>query len=256
MIPEFVKCLGAHFVNVNYDENRIILNRDGDKSHPQNIGQIFKAFGQLYLSNSVAIDGNMRLGWNAVAKFSKRGAGFVLDNIVQLTYDAKVCPGNAVIYNQIVTCAVDTCTFVMLECGNDIVVAHLDGNKSLEGLKIIKECIPLDRKGVNGICSYVLKTSSVKVKTQLVEELGKYGPGLKICRRDDLPEEQNFLYYGHLEMGIYVKDDFKTELFGDLTFDPWSEKVSAQYKRFKETKKFLEYAEEQRPGGGNHCLIV
>lgn len=174
--------------------------------------------GTGYAANS-ALDNVFQLGWDSVALLEKVGNGF---RLMRLTCYPRAkdmvrtdIGGCGVIYNQVVTRAVDTCTFVMLKKDNRIVMAHLDAKNLTVGLEAIQGFMG-SADGVSGICSYLPEVDE-KDGTRRIDfsnELKRiYSQVLPVERKDEQTGESG--YFGHFEIGIYF-DGNDTALYGDV----------------------------------------
>ncbi len=212
--------LYEEYANFTYGNNDIGFRDDA-------VGRISKAFlsgnGQLKDSKKISraqsnLDFDvMQLGWGTVAKFMVTDEGFVLSYIKicnESKHKSTVTAND--LFGQVVTRAVDTCTFVYLQSGDTVVLAHLDSDEHTEGLQAIMALMPKTNKVV-GFCSFIENDPGIPVKREFCNELKKlYGDGIKFCDRATI----GYLYYGHFEIGMYLNDDKAVDLFGDITFVP------------------------------------
>ncbi len=216
MQPRRLEGLNSVFGNLRYERDKLITDSvRGVKS----IRCAFKVTDG-YHRNTVEANSkkDLVLGWDCVAKFEKTNEGFILKYIKILSgYENSSVLDK--IYEQVVTRAVDTCTFVYLECGNQIVLAHFSSTKNDVVMEEIKKILPDTGENVTGICSYVKSEKNLNFYRKLLDSYANQA--ILPVIRDGLNDEAK--YYGHFEIGIYLNDQNETELFGDVTRNPYSE---------------------------------
>lgn len=172
------------------------------------------------LGENRAFDNVFQLGWDSVAKIRRVGNRFLL--LALRVYDRDGCGartdtnGVNVLYDQIFTRAVDTCTFVLLKKGDEIVMAHLDVKRLDRGMRAISEFMAADA-AVSGICSYVPDGEHGDRQGFLNTIQSRYDGVMAIDRKDYTKDEGN--YFGHFEIGVYCNEG-ATALYGDITRIP------------------------------------
>lgn len=223
---------------------------------PINIEQIFVTCGEFLFRKSKKVEENMLLGWDTVAKFKKQGGGFVLEEIVAGGCGTEVLPDETV-YKTVVTAAVDTCTFVMLECGDSVVLAHLDRGRLSSHFKEILEFLPAENR-VTGFCSYINDKQNDCSRTNFVRDLQKaYGNGIELCLRHYVNDSNPDHYCGHFEIGIYSDENGITQLFGDVTANPRTTDKSTQYHQFNNSYELQKFVLENFTANGcGGCIII
>lgn len=263
MTPERLKKIDL----CKYSDNKLILEQSNS-----NIHRLFANIGENLLSKNEELDDCFQLGWNSVAKFEMSRSGFKLTDIAVLQGNGKKEPEQLTgellsnfrnkTYRQVVTRAVYTCTFAYLKSDDTIVLAHLDYAYQFDGLNKILEFLNPDANlHVTGICSRAWDDVGKSGRQEFSDGLTRaYGNNVKIVVRHKLDIKEPIPFYGHFEIGVYIKDDFSTELFGDFTFAPYSKEHSAPVECFDTIKDMLDYAQKNMKvlsnGGGGGCAVV
>ncbi len=220
MQPRRLEDLNPIFGNLRYEHGMLITDGvHGVKS----IKLAFK-YTDGYHRNTVEANSkkDLVLGWDCVAKFEKTNEGFIL-KYIKILSDYENSSVLDKLYKQVVTRAVDTCTFVYLECGNQIVLAHFSSTKNDVVMEEIKKILPDTGERVTGICSYIKVEKNENFYHKLLASYANQA--ILPVIRDGLTAEVR--YYGHFEIGIYLNDQNETELFGDVTEHPVSEEPAA-----------------------------
>ncbi|MGN0807199.1 MAG: hypothetical protein ACI4MN_01955 [Candidatus Coproplasma sp.] len=244
MIPLILNKLKNFTNTVEFEDNLMRVSY-------QNIKYAFIYEAEGFFRRSKKVDDNMLLGWDTIAKFKKKDKRFELQKIAP-----GGCGSEAKIedkYEKIVTMAVDTCTFVLLESEDIVVMAHLDKNHLEKGLGIIESYLPKDSKDITGFCSYI-EEKNRKIFVEKLRDL--YGDGIKTFNRIDCNNSD--FYYGHYEIGIHLDDNEKCNIFGDLTYNPISEKnntTSYRFNTFKELEEITQGNNKLSCGCGC-CLLT
>ncbi|MCM1368686.1 MAG: hypothetical protein NC184_07770 [Roseburia sp.] len=214
-------------------ENNTLLIRTPDVSVPEvfSSGCAGKDIGE-----NIGLEGTFQLGWDTVALFEMNGVGFALREI--RCYQRPGVYGKrsdigipGMTYEQVVTRAVDTATFVMLQKDNYILLAHLDMARLDDGLKDIRAFMGED-EDVNGICSYLLgrADSDERKRNEFCDALKELYPCMTSVERSCISPNGN-VHFGHFEIGVCLNGEDPT-LYGDVTVlssAQLKDKVAASY---------------------------
>lgn len=258
MNPERLK--GEAFVNGDklrgliYRNGKLSLN-DIERFRNSPIHSLFSNIGEGWLSNNEEFGDCFQLGWNSVAKFKVTGSAYVLTDIkvlkdrygmsaAQLSANLLAQYGQHT-YSQVVTRAVNTCTFAYLKSGNTIVLAHLDYNDHIGGLAAIREFLPPQANMcVTGLCSRTWDERRNDRQHFYDGLTATYGNNIISCIRHKNNKDNVVPYYGHFEIGVYFKNNYESELFGDFTFEPYSVNASTSVNFFETVREFNAFAQK------------
>lgn len=165
------------------------------------------------------------LGWSSIVLLEQKGTGLSVEKLFDLRYTISNDCLNKV-FLQVVTNAVDSCTFVHIRIGRTHhLLAHLDSSDLEKGLNIIKEI--LSEYPLNKLFIFTSHIYSDKVLKFLNAIEILCNEGTRYTRHADynFPDlndrEKVFDYYsknrfGHMEIGLYINNG-QVELFGDIT---------------------------------------
>lgn len=219
MEPRRLENLDEYFGKLCYTEDNLLSLEGNGKDQAQDIVTAFTKGGEDYCSETRQIGEDLLLGWDIVALFERQDTGFNFKEckLFNSYQQSAKCDR---IYKQVVTRAVDSCTFVMLQCGDNIVMAHLNGRNLEDGLKQIKSLLKADGKEVTGVCTSLNDVVRMDFCRKLKREYGDY---IKFIIRHN--KEAMEPYYGHFELGVYLKEDKEPELFGDIIYNPCSKEA-------------------------------
>lgn len=166
-------------------------------------------------------DGYLQFGWDAVGVFQEVNMGF---NLTELKcYQQKVDLPEHKPYSQVVTRAVETCTFAHIIVGNIHILAHLDDNQLDEGYADIAQQvtaakIKCNENGVIGFCSRIYGEKENDFSDKLRALCNNNYVEL-LRHRGDGKNWDNLAHYdlfGHFEIGL-SRENGNVVLFGDIT---------------------------------------
>ncbi|MCH5165046.1 MAG: hypothetical protein J1G01_01425 [Clostridiales bacterium] len=169
-------------------------------------------------------DGCFQFGWDSLCIFEEEDTGFRL--MKQICYKHNVDIPDIKHFTQVVTRAVETCTFAHITVGNIHILAHLDDNQLERGYydiaaEVTAAKIKCNENGVIGFCSRINCEDEAKFSKDLKDlckkeynELIRH-PGDKSNWPTD-EKTLNSKLLGHLEIGL-CRENGNVILFGDIT---------------------------------------
>lgn len=192
---------------------------------------IFMTFSSEKLTPTKNLEGGcMQLGWNTVGIFEEYGAGLHLIEMAVYKGDAShVGELERVIFTQVTTRAVDSCTFAHVKVGGYHILAHLDVNYLEAGKHTIENFIRRRNLPAFGFCSHIFGGAENRFSDELhtlcgdrYSEIFRHNNNFNFHRLDENDKKalERDLYavnrYGHMEIGLSC-ERHGIVLFGDIT---------------------------------------
>lgn len=174
--------------------------------------------------------GCMQLGWNTVGIFEEYGAGLHLIELAAYKGDASNAGElERVIFTQVTTRAVDSCTFAHVKVGRYHILAHLDVRYLERGKHLIENFIASRNLPAFAFCSHIYAREENRFSNELRQivrqnysEIIRHDNSVDFRALNDGDQKllMKELYavnrYGHMEIGLSCERN-GIVLFGDIT---------------------------------------
>lgn len=197
--------------SVGSTKEKLILFKNGNMKTKDTWHMLFKQWpdhGRNWGENQLFTElGVYQLGWDSIVFGHIADGKFVLSQCEASTGNFEHCS-----VDSIVTRAVDTCTVIFLQQGNNFLYAHFNKSKSAGMFEKI-ELYFTSHEQVHGLCSLINEEESADF---LKEIQAVYDNKVVVFERKIYDEGQTISHDGHFEIGLYIANG-SVEAYGDIT---------------------------------------